>query len=423
MPVKSLSDDCFHNAEPLLTHAEALARLRAAVAPVVGTETVALERAHRRILAEAVIAPRNVPLTDNSAVDGYAFAHADYLAKSGRLPVAARIAAGHTLEMPLQPGAAARIFTGAPMPAGADTVAMQEDCGLDGGDVLIGTGLKPGANRRRAGEDVKAGDTLVAPGIVLRPQELGAIASTGQANISCFKPLKVAVVSTGDEIIRPGHDIAPGQVYDANFFLLSSLVETVGAHLTDVGILPDQATALRAVLSALAESHDVILTSGGASVGEEDHLVAALEALGERHIWKLAIKPGRPMTFGRIGRAVFLGLPGNPVAATLCFLNYARPVLSAMSGADWPTPRHYLLPADFEIAAKKPGRREFVRGILATDDAGIPVVCKYARDGSGIITSLREADGLIELAEDATSVARGDLVRFVPFTEYGLPPR
>ena len=264
---------------------------------------------------------------------------------------------------------------------------------------------------------------MIEPGARLRPQELAAIASTGHDLVRCFAPLKVAVVSTGDEIVRPGEPIVPGQVYDANFFLISALLETLGAAVTDVGVLPDRRDVVEDTLARLAESHDVIVTSGGASIGEEDHLVAALESLGERHLWRLAIKPGRPVTFGNIGRAVFLGLPGNPVAAMVTFLNYGRPVLERLAGASWREPNHYLLPADFEIASKKGGRREFLRGILGRDEDGRPVVRKYPRDGSGIITSLREADGLIVVPEEVEQVGRGEPVMFIPFPEFGIPPR
>ncbi|MEZ5839462.1 MAG: molybdopterin molybdotransferase MoeA [Hyphomicrobiales bacterium] len=417
------NDCCFRVEERLMRHDEALALLRERIAAVAVIEEVAIGACHGRILAEPIIAPRDVPWTDNSAVDGFAFAHADYLAAAGRLPVAMRVPAGATGVGALAAGTAARIFTGAPMPAGADTVAMQEDCHLDGDAVVVPSGLKAGANRRKAGEDLRAGAVMIEAGARLRPQELAAIASTGRAVLKCFAPLKVAVVSTGDEIVRPGAPIVPGQVYDANFFLISTLLETLGAAVTDVGVLPDRADVVRETLARLATSHDVIVTSGGASIGEEDHLVAALEALGERHLWRLAIKPGRPMTFGNIGEAIFLGLPGNPVAAMVTFLNYARPVLTALAGAAWAEPNHYLLPADFEIGDKKPGRREFLRGILGRDEAGRPVVRKYPRDGSGIITSLREADGLIVVPEEATGVARGEPVIFVPFPEYGIPPR
>ncbi len=427
MPQPKLLDDCFLHDKDRLRHDEALAILRERLTPVTAPESVPLAEAVGRVCADAVTAPRQVPAADNSAVDGYAFAQADYEATGGFFPVAARIAAGHPIDDPLPVGAAARIFTGALMPPRADTVAMQEDCETheqDGQDfVVIPPGLKPGANRRKAGEDLMAGNMLVEAGTILRPQEIGAIASTGAGTVSCFAPLKVAVLSTGDEILEAGEAFRSGCVYDANRPLLASLLSTLPVEVTDLGILPDKAGVVRDALTEAAATHHAVLTTGGASRGEEDHVIATLGELGKRHMWQLAIKPGRPMGFGQIGDCVVLGLPGNPVAAFVCFALYVRQALLALSGATWIEPRRILLEADFELPSKKTDRREFQRGLLVENADGISRVAKYPRDGSGLITSLREADGLIEIPEDATSVSRGDRVRFLPFTEVGLPPR
>ncbi|WP_321504971.1 gephyrin-like molybdotransferase Glp [Breoghania sp.] len=422
---RKLVDDCFLHDSDRLRHDEAIALLRERVSAVAENESVALEEAAGRILAEPVIAPRNVPLTDNSAMDGYAFAHGAYDATGGFFPIDQRIPAGHPAPEPLLPGRAARIFTGAVMPVGADTVAMQEDCETHEQDdapfVIIPPGLKKGANVRLAGEDVAEGAELIPAGSRLRPQEIAAIASIGQDRVTVARKLKVAILSTGDEIVRPGAPIAPGQVYDSNVYLLRALLESVGVEVTDLGVLPDEPETIRATIRKASETHQAILSSGGASRGEEDHLVAALDALGTRHMWQLAIKPGRPMNFGQIDDCIMLGLPGNPVAAMVCFLFYVRPVLVAMSGAPWPEPVRLPLPAAFEIKKKKTGRREFSRGWLTRDDEGRLVVDKFERDGSGLITGLREADGLIEIAEDTTGIKRGDIVSFIPFTEFGLP--
>ncbi len=425
--MRKLVDDCFLHAKGVLRHDEALAILRERMRPVTAPEPVPLARAVGRVCAETVAAPRPVPAGDNSAVDGYAFALADYTATGGFFPIAMRIPAGHPSDEALPPGGAARIFTGALMPPRADTVAMQEDCEpheQDGREfVAIPPGLKQGANRRRAGEDLEPGDVLVETGTVLRPQEIGAIASTGAGSVACHAPLRVAILSTGDEILEAGEPFREGCVYDANRPLLTALLSTLPVDVTDLGVLPDRADVVRDTFVEATRTHDVVLTTGGAGRGEEDHVFATLAELGRRHLWQLAIKPGRPVGMGQIGDCVVLGLPGNPVAAFVCFTLYARQALLALSGAAWREPRRVVLQADFEIAAKKPDRREFLRGLVVDAPDGVRRVAKYPRDSSGLITSLREADGLIEIPEEVTSVAPGDPVRFMPFSETGLPPR
>jgi molybdopterin molybdotransferase len=424
MTNNKLLDDCFAHDRKRLRHGEALAILKQRVTPVAGRETVPLAAAAGRILAGAAVAPRPVPAHTNAAVDGYSFAAADYDAGSGtELPVDGRAAAGHRLEREPAAGSAARIFTGAVMPAGHDTVVMQEDVEARTADgrtvVAIPAGLKRGANVRRAGEDVDAGATLLRAGAILRPQELAALASIGMAEIPCFARLKVAIISTGDEVVRPGAALAEGLVYDANAPMLAALVASAGAISSDLGVLPDDPAEIRRRLAAAAQAHDVVILSGGASRGEEDHVVAALDALGKRHLWQLAIKPGRPMSFGQIGDCVVLGLPGNPVAVFVCFLLYVWPLLRRMGGAEWPEPRRYRLPALFAFPGRKAGRREFWRGILKETPHGLGVD-KFARDGSGLISGLRAADGLIDIPEDMGGVQPGDSVAFIPFAEFGL---
>jgi molybdopterin molybdotransferase len=425
MPERRLIDDCFLTDSERLRHDDAIAILRDRMRPVADRETVPLISAAGRILAEAVTSPRDVPAADNAAVDGYAYAHADYEATGGFFKVAARVAAGHPSPLPHVAGTAARIFTGAIMPEGADTVAMQEDCEChvqDGRDfVVIPPGLKRGANRRKAGEDLAEGALVAASGVRLRPQEVAAIASTGRNSAKVFRRLRIALISTGDELIRPGTSLGAGQVYDSNYFLLAALLRTVDAEVTDAGILRDEAGAVRDALATLAAAHDFVLTTGGASRGEEDHLVTSLDAIGKRHLWQLAVKPGRPMSFGQIGDCPVVALPGNPVAAFVCFLLYVRPMLVVMGGGAWPEPQRFLVAADFEVAKRKLGRREFLRGRLVQGEDGQRVQ-KFARDGSGLITSLREADGLIEIGEDVPAVARGDLVTFLPFPALGIAP-
>ncbi len=419
-----LLDDCFAHDRKRLLHSEALAILKARVRPVTGVESVPLSEAAGRILARAALAPRPVPAHTNAAVDGYSFASADYdMAKGSELPVAGRAAAGHALSGKPPAGTAVRIFTGAVMPEGHDTVAMQEDvrAGTVAGEVVVAVpgGLKRGANVRKAGEDVKAGETVLAPGAVLRPQDLSALASLGFGAVDCFERLKVAVVSTGDEVVRAGAALQIGQVHDANAPMLVPLVTAAGARATDLGVFPDNLAAVKERLAQAARAFDVIITTGGASRGEEDHVVAALDQLGKRHMWQLAIKPGRPMSFGQIGDTVVLGLPGNPVAVFVCFLLYVWPLLRRMGGAEWPEPRRYALPALFAFPDRKVGRREFWRGMLRETPQGL-AVDKFARDGSGLISGLRAADGLIDIPEDVPEVKVGDPVAFIPFSEFGI---
>jgi molybdopterin molybdotransferase len=420
---RALIVDCFAHHPKRLTAAQALDLLRTRIRPVTGRESVPLAAAHGRIVAEEVVSPRDVPAFDNVAVDGFAFAHAD-LAAAGPTRLAlmpGRAAAGHAFAGRLRQGAALRVLTGAPMPTGADTALMQEDVELNGDTVLIPAGVKRGANRRRAGEDVRRGQVALRPGIRLRPQDVGVAATLGRAALEVFRPLEVALFSTGDELREPGVLLGPGETYDANRPILLGLLDGLGCRVTDFGILPDRADAVAQALSQAAIECDALITSGGASRGEEDHVVQAVERLGQLHFWQIAVKPGRPLAFGRLGRAVFVGLPGNPVAAVVCFLRFARPLLIALGGGRWPEPRAFLVPADFDMR-KKPDRREYLRARLIPGPDGRTWAQRIEREGSGILTSLTEADGLVEVAEDATGVERGDLVDFVPFSELGVPP-
>lgn len=425
-PAPKLLDDCFAHDKQRLRHDEALAILRQRINPIVGTERLQLRECAGRILAVTIVAPENVPAHTNAAVDGFSFSADDYDPAAGsEKPVLSRVAAGHRMGGRPAPASAARIFTGAVMPEGHDTVVMQEDVRfgtVDGIDrVAIPAGLKRGANVRRAGEDIKAGEAMIEAGTPLRPQDLAALASIGASEFECFARLKVGFVSTGDEIIRVqrGAKLMQGQVYDANAPMLAALIAAAGAEAIDLGVLPDNLEEVKNRLRESAQDLNVIVTSGGASRGEEDHLVAALDALGKRHLWQLAIKPGRPMSFGQIGNCAVLALPGNPVAVFVCFLLYVWPLLRRMGGAPWPKPRHYRLPALFAFPGRKVGRREFWRGILKETPRGLGVD-KFARDGSGLISGLRAADGLIDIPEDVPQIAPGDLVTFIPFSEFGI---
>ena len=415
-----LGDDCFAHGGELMRAEVALAELDRRLVPVVGTETVALRGATGRILAADLTAPRDVPPHDNAAVDGYAFRLAD-LPKTDTpdLPVVGRAAAGHPLDGPLAPGTALRIFTGAPLPTeenDLDVIAMQEDCRLQGDRVELPRGLPPGANIRRRGEDVRAGDVVLAAGSRLRPQDIGLAASLGLTGLEVCRRLRVALFSTGDEVHEPGSDLPAGGIYDANRYCLHALLDGLGFAVSDLGILPDRAATIRNALHDAAGSHDAVLTSAGMSVGDEDHMATAIRELGRLHFWKLAIKPGRPVALGQVGAVPFIGLPGNPAAMMVTFLRIARPALLRLAGATGLEPHVYRVRAGFEHR-KKADRREFLRVRLTVDDDGGLRATKFPREGAGILSSLVEADGLVELPEETTRLTEGTMVDFVPFSE------
>ncbi len=417
MNEKGLSDDCFAIGDALIPLDEALGRLRARLSAVVGVEQISLGEAAGRVLAVEVRACRDVPAFDNAAVDGFAFAHRD-MAKEGetRLPLYGVARAGAAMSEPLAAGTAAEVFTGAPLPAGADTVVMIEDTRRDGHAVIFPAGVKPGTNVRRAGEDMTAGAVALEPGKRLRPQDLGVIAATGLAKVAVCERLRVAIFSTGNELVEPGEVLEIGGVYDANRPMLRAILQGWGFSVTDLGILPDEPARIRAALEQAAASHHVILSSGGASKSAEDHVVRVVGDLGRLDFWRIAVKPGRPMAFGRLGRAAYVGLPGNPVAAAVCLLRIARPALFTLAGAGWMDPVPYPLPAGFAMT-KKPGRREFIRGSAARGKDGRVIAQRFARQGSGILTSLTAGNGLIELPEDLTRVEVGDPVDFIPYSD------
>jgi molybdopterin molybdotransferase len=413
-----LSNDCFaQGAKRRMTAAEALDLLGTRLAAVAAIEPVALKAAHGRILAEDVIAARAVPPHDNSAVDGYAVRFDD-LSQIGetRLKIAGRAAAGHPVDAALAPKGAVRIFTGAKMPDGADTVMMQEDCREEDGFVLVPPGIEKGANRRRAGEDVAPGSRVLEAGRRLRPQDVGLAASIGRTSLSVYGPLRVALFSTGDEIREPGGELPPGCVYDANRYALHGLLETLGCAIDDLGILPDSYTHIHDALTGAAATHDAIVTSGGVSMGEEDHVRAAVTALGEIHFWQLAIRPGRPVALGAVGNAAFIGLPGNPAAMMVTFLRLARPALLRLAGSREIVPTTFRVRAEFGYK-KKSGRREWVRCRLVAGPDGEMSARKFPREGAGILTSLVESDGLVELPEELTRLEPGTMVDFLPFSE------
>jgi len=412
-----LSDDCFAFGGALMSGSEALRLIEARTVALPEPETVPLSRARDRILATPLVAPRNVPPHDNAAVDGYAVYFDDLTVGAETvLPLEGRATAGHPLDRAARRGAAIRIFTGAPMPEGPDTVFMQEDCRETGGKVRLPPGLKRGANRRRAGEDVTAGTTVLAAGLRLRPQEIGLAASLGCTELSVYRRLRAALLSTGDEVREPGAPLPAGAIYDANRYALRALLEGLGAEVSDLGILPDDPAAIQSTLADAAETHDLIVSSGGMSTGEEDHMKAAVEAQGRLHFWRLAIKPGRPVAMGQVGRVPFLGLPGNPVAVMVTFLVLARPLILRLAGATDIAPRSFRVVSGFAYR-KKAGRREYLRARLEPGSDGGWVAQKFPRDGAGILTSMVDSDGLVVLDETATDIEPGASVPFLPFRE------
>ncbi|WP_410499480.1 gephyrin-like molybdotransferase Glp [Chitinibacter sp. S2-10] len=405
----------------MLDFESALEQLLAQAQPVTAIETLALADALGRVLADDLSSTINVPGFDNSAMDGYALHVPDFTHPPAQYPVVQRIAAGE-VGAALAPGEAARIFTGAPIPAGANAVAMQEVCTVNDGQLTVNLALQDGANIRRVGDDIATGAVILTRGSVLTPAMIGLAASVGVAYLPVIAPLRVALLSTGDELVEPGQPLAGGQIYNSNRYVLINALKALGCVVTDLGIVPDDREATIAALQAAAESHDILMTSGGVSVGEEDHVKAAIEYLGKLNLWKIAIKPGKPFAFGkvdktdscgRIGGCDFIGLPGNPVSALVTFLMLVRPFILARQGVQQVLPSRMPLIADFDW--KKAGdRREFLR--VRRNAAGQLEL--FAKQGSGVLTSMVWGDGLVDLPAGQT-IASGDVVTYIPFSSLG----
>ena len=410
-----LRDDCFALPAGVdwVPVDQALARLQERLRPVVGQETCNITRALGRILAEPVIAARANPPLANTAVDGYGFAGAILTGGDHVLPlVPGRAAAGPRYQGAVPKGHAIRILTGAALPEGVDTVVMQEDVTLGNGEIAFRAGVKPGANTRNAGEDIGAGDVALDTGRVVTPADLALMAAVGADEIQVHLPLKVAVISTGDELLEPGQPAGEGQIYDANRPMLMGLVRQFGYHPMDMGIVADSRDELRETLNKAAKMADVIVTSGGASAGDEDHVSALLNEAGAMAEWRVALKPGRPIAMGVWQGTPVFGLPGNPVAALVCTLIFARPAMGIMAGSGWFEPQGFTLPAAFE-KHKKPGRREYLRARVRDGRAEV-----FASEGSGRISGLSWADGLVELGDGGMEIRPGDPVRFIPFGNF-----
>jgi molybdopterin molybdotransferase len=410
-----LSDDCFAFGGPMMSVDEAVDIIAARVTAVREAETVTLAKADGRILARDISAPLPLPPFTNSAVDGFAVASRDLpQGKEQIFPVTGRVQAGAAAQAPVKPGQAVRIFTGAPMPEGADTVFMQEDVRIEDRNVVLPAGLKPGANVRPAGEDIALGHVALKAGQRLRPQDVALAAAFGLTKIEVVKRIRVAVFSTGNELVSPGEKRASAQLFDSNRFMLMAMLERLGCEVADLGILRDEPISLASALKNVAGQHDLILTTGGVSTGEEDHVKAGIESAGSLVLWRMAIKPGRPVAMGIIGGTPLIGLPGNPVASFVTFVHVVRPIVLALMGA---APQH-LVPMLVRSAftyKKKIGRREYVRVSLRKAADGALEATRFPREGAGLLSSLVDTDGLVELGEAVTHVEPGQMVGFLSY--------
>ena len=411
-----LSDDCFAFGGPMRSVDDAVAMITSRLSAVDGVEVVPLLQADDRVLDRDLAAPMNLPPFTNSAVDGYAVRGADLPGDIERaFTVSGRLQAGASAAAPMAPEQALRIFTGAPMPAGADTVFMQEDVRVEGDDrVILPPGLRPGANVRPAGEDITCGNVVLPAGRRLRPQDIGVAAALGLTELQVRRRVRVAVFSNGDEIVEPGAARGPAQLNDSNRFMLIAMLGRIGCEVTDLGILPDDRAAIADILRRQAGGHDLILTSGGVSTGDADHVKAAVESVGTLVFWRMAIKPGRPVAMGVIEGTPFIGLPGNPVASFVTFAHVARPAIFALAGTEWRKPLGVPVRAGFTYR-KKSGRREYVRANLRRAEDGALEAVKFPREGAGLLSSLIDTDGLVELSEDITSIAPGQTVGFMAY--------
>ena len=414
-------NDCYSPAQQLQTAETVWQGMQALASTQVKSQTLPLEQCMNRRLAEALTTPYDSPRFDNAAVDGYAFNCNDLIQQpDATLPLMATEAnAGGSEKLSLKQGYCMRVLTGAQMPKGANTVVMQEDVHLTNDSVTFPSHYKAHSNWRPQGEDVKAGEVIINQGQLIRPQDIGLAAAAGQAQLRVYNKVRVALFSTGNEVYELGQKLPEDGIYDVNRYLLKALLTSLHCEVTDLGILADDFSTIRTALDSASQDHQLIITSGGASTGSHDHIANVLKDLGEVHAWRLAIKPGRPLAFGQLGPALFLGLPGNPVAANVCTLMFGQPLIRALSGGGWHRPKSYPQKLGFDVN-KKVGRREWLRVFQEQQPNGDYVLQRSASHGSGILTSMTRADGLVEVDEASGNIPAGSLVDFIPFTSFGM---
>ncbi len=406
--------DCTPSVVDLKPYEEAVALMLGHVQPLADREEIGLHEALGRVLAAPVSSSINVPGWDNSAMDGYALRAADVPAEGTELPVSQRIPAG-VAPQPLEPGTAARIFTGAPVPEGADTVVMQERTCQQEGRVIINILPKAGSNIRRAGEDIREGEAIILPGVRLMAQHLGLAASVGVASLSVYRRPRVAVLASGDELQMPGQPLQPGMIYNSNIFTVAGMLRALGCEVVDLGQVEDTLESTKRALTEAAAQSDLVIASGGVSVGEEDHVKPAVEALGSLDMWKVAIRPGKPVAFGHIGDTPFIGTPGNPVSLFVTFLLFARPFIRKLMGLNEVLPVTVQAVAGFNWS-KPDKRREFHRARMEKQADGSDRVSVYPSRSSAVLSSTTWANGLVVLPENQT-ITEGDPVQFMPFCE------
>ena len=412
-----LSNDCFKYSKKRISLEKAVSILEKRIKCIKKTEKIELDQALGRILSKDIISKRSVPPFDNSAVDGYAFKHSDLNKnKETNLKIVARITAGQNFNKRIKIGEIARIFTGAEVPKGTDTVIMQEDCNVNNDEVILKAGIFKGANIRKKGEDIKYGKKILFKGSKLRAQDIALIASIGINEIDVFEKLTVGIFTTGNELFEPGKKISMDGIYDSNRYCLKNLLETINCSVKDYGIKKDNEKLIKKSLKKISKDCDLIITTGGMSVGEEDYVRKVVEKNGSLNFWNIAIKPGRPVALGTIFKKPFIGLPGNPVSVMITFLKIALPAINNLSGFLPPKEKNFIVLTNFNFK-KKSGRKEFLRVKISKSSNNQTKIMNYPNTGSGVFTSMVETDGLIELPEKLTYLKKGTKIKFVPYTE------